>query len=176
MDVTDEQKRRISQWIDEGAQLADIQRRLAQDENVHLTYMEVRFLVDDLKLTPRDVEKSEAAVAMGTQATSASAAPHMSPASGGSASKPAGTPGAQVAPFAEPTAGGKVSVSVDEITRAGALVSGNVTFSDGKKAAWYLDQLGRLGMVAEEQGYRPPPADVSEFQLALEKELTRLGM
>jgi hypothetical protein len=65
---------------------------------------------------------------------------------------------------------------VDKVTRAGALVSGNVTFSDGQKAGWYLDQMGRLGMAPTEKGYRPSPADVEEFQLALEKELARLGM
>jgi hypothetical protein len=31
-------------------------------------------------------------------------------------------------------------------------------------------------MVPEEQGYRPPQADVSEFQMALERELVRMGM
>ena len=36
---------------------------------------------------------------------------------------------------------------------------------------WYLDQYGRLGMVPPEPGYRPPDADVAEFQASLEKEL-----
>jgi hypothetical protein len=31
-------------------------------------------------------------------------------------------------------------------------------------------------MVPDEQGYRPPQSDVAEFQVALEKELTRLGI
>jgi hypothetical protein len=67
-------------------------------------------------------------------------------------------------------------VKVDEITRPGAMVSGSVTFSDGKKAGWYLDQTGRLGMVTEDPGYRPPQADVAQFQIALEQELVRMGM
>jgi hypothetical protein len=173
MDVTDEQKRRISGWINEGAKLADIQRRLAEEENVHLTYMEVRFLVDDLKLTPKDVEKAEAPVAVGEASAGVASS---SPASSRRAETAAPSKLADGGSALTGTAGGKVSVTVDEITRAGALVSGNVTFSDGKRAGWYLVQLGRLGMVPEEQGYRPPPADVSEFQLALEKELTRMGM
>ena len=170
MEVTDEHKRRISSWIAEGARLSDIQRRLADEENLHLTYMEVRFLVDDLKLTPKDTAQSEAPVAVGAASDAGAfpagtgpAAPSMS-----AIAPPGAAPPAQT--------GGKVSVSVDEITRAGALVSGSVVFSDGKKAGWYLDQLGRLGMVPDEQGYRPPQADIAEFQLALEKELTRLGM
>jgi hypothetical protein len=176
MDVTDEQKRRISGWINDGAKLADIQRRLAEEENVHLTYMEVRFLVDDLQLTPKDTEKSETPVAVGAGIQTASSAAPTSPGGHGLENAPEAKLTSDAEPLSSGGASGKVSVSVDEITRPGALVSGNVRFSDGKKAAWYLDQMGRLGMVPEEQGYRPPPSDVSEFQLALEKELTRMGM
>jgi hypothetical protein len=68
-----------------------------------------------------------------------------------------------------------VSVTVDQLTKAGALVSGKVTFSDGKQADWYLDQAGRLGLVPQQPGYRPPASDVQEFQMALETELGRLG-
>jgi hypothetical protein len=163
MDLTDEQKRKIGLWINEGMKLSDIQARLAQEDNVHLTYMEVRFLVDDLKLTPKDLAPREAEVPLAAAAPPPNASPleATAPALGNEKS----TPG-----------GGRVSVQVDEITRAGAIVSGTVTFSDGKQAGWYLDQLGRLGMVPEEQGYRPPQSDVAEFQMALEKELARLGM
>jgi len=65
---------------------------------------------------------------------------------------------------------------VDQIARPGALVSGKVTFSDGQKADWYLDQTGRLGVVPAQQGYKPPAADVQEFQMALQEELQRMGM
>jgi hypothetical protein len=75
---------------------------------------------------------------------------------------------------ATPTSG-SVSVTVAEITRPGAVVSGSVTFSDGKRAEWYLDQFGRLGVVPSEQGYKPPPADMPAFQRALEGELAKLG-
>src|SRR5687768_1151999 len=106
MEVTDEHKRRISSWIAEGARLSDIQRRLADEENLHLTYMEVRFLVDDLKLTPKDAAQSEAPVAVGAAADAGAfpagtgpAAPSMS-----AIAPPDAAPPAQ--------AGGKVSVSV----------------------------------------------------------------
>ena len=66
-------------------------------------------------------------------------------------------------------------MSVDRVTRPGAVVSGNVTFSDGKSAQWYLDQLGRLGMVPKEQGYRPSQNDLMGFQAQLQKELAKLG-
>jgi len=80
------------------------------------------------------------------------------------------------APSAEPSsATGKVSVAVDQLTRPGAIVSGKVTFSDGQTAEWYLDQTGRLGVVPKQQGYKPSAADVQQFQMALEKEISRLG-
>ena len=69
----------------------------------------------------------------------------------------------------------KVSVSVDQLTRPGAIASGKVSFSDGQAADWYLDQMGRLGVVPQKHGYKPSAADVQEFQLALEKEMARLG-
>ena len=163
MDLTDEQKRKIGLWINDGMKLSDIQARLAQEDNVHLTYMEVRFLVDDLKLTPKDLAPREPEVPLGANPPPSKTSPLE--ATPPTFADEKSTPG-----------GGHVSVRVDEITRAGAIVSGTVTFSDGKRAGWYLDQLGRLGMVPEEQGYRPPQPDVAEFQMALEKELARLGM
>jgi hypothetical protein len=162
MELTDDQKRKIASWIDEGMKLSDIQARLAKEENAHLTYMQIRFLVDDLKLTPKDTAPRESAVSLDTSSISSPSAVDTIP--------------SDVVEEKLPASGGGVAVKVDDITRPGALVSGTVTFSDGKKAGWYLDQLGRLGMVPEEQGYRPPQKDVTEFQLALEKELVRLGI
>ena len=68
-----------------------------------------------------------------------------------------------------------MSLTADTIARPGTVVSGTVTFSDGKTATWYLDQTGRLGVVPVEEGYRPPSADVQEFQLLLDQQLQRMG-
>jgi hypothetical protein len=54
-------------------------------------------------------------------------------------------------------------------------VSGKVTFSDGNSAAWHLDQMGRLGLSPQQAGYRPPAADLQQFQAALEQELAKMG-
>jgi hypothetical protein len=71
--------------------------------------------------------------------------------------------------------GSGLSVTVDQIARPGALVSGKVTFTDGQKAAWTLDQMGRLGLAADQKGYRPSPADLEQFQAALQTELGKMG-
>ena len=65
---------------------------------------------------------------------------------------------------------------MDQITRPGAVVSGKVTFSDGNTATWHIDQKGQLGLVPTKPGYRPPASDVQSFQMALEAELSKLGL
>src|ERR1044071_5253246 len=56
MNLDDVQRKTVSGWITEGLKLSEIQNRLASELGLRLTYMDVRLLVDDLKLTPKDVE------------------------------------------------------------------------------------------------------------------------
>ena len=159
MNLDETQRKKIAAWIAEGLKLSEIQNRLASELNLHLTYMDVRLLVDDLKLTPKDVEPAKATA---------------SPLQTGATPPPPGAP-AGAAP-AKPVAGAKgLSVSVDQIARPGAVVSGKVTFGDGNKAEWYFDEMGRLGLVPQQPGYRPPAAELQQFQTALESELAKMG-
>ena len=50
MSLTDEQKKEVSLWVAAGANLAEVQRRLKEEFQITTTYMDARFLVDDLKL------------------------------------------------------------------------------------------------------------------------------
>lgn len=160
MQLEQAQKEKVSAWIAEGRSLSEIQKLLDSELNLRLTYLEVRFLVDDLKLTPKDTVHAEAPK------------PVVAPAAG----QAAPAPGQEAETPAEEAAGlGGVSVTVDTLTRPGAMVSGGVTFSDGKKAKWYLDQTGRLGLAPEQQGYRPSAEDVQEFQMLLQRELQGMG-
>ena len=61
--MTEEQRQRVTTWITEGAKLSEIQNRLLSEFKLKFTYMEVRFLVDDLKLTPKDPEPPKVVVA-----------------------------------------------------------------------------------------------------------------
>jgi hypothetical protein len=157
MNLDESQRQKVAAWIADGATISQIQTRLVSELGLKLTYMEVRFLVDDLKLTPKDPEPPKV-VEPPVAAKPAAAA--------------ATLPGHEAA---LPPAGGKVSVSADQITKPGAIVSGKVTFSDGQQADWYLDQTGRLGVAPKQIGYKPSAADVQQFQAALEKEIARLG-
>jgi hypothetical protein len=163
MNLDDAQRKKVAEWIAQGLKLSEIQNRLLSELDLRLTYMDVRLLVDDLKLTPKDAEPSKPAVVnIG------------GPASGPAPAAPTAPPLTSLAP--EPTAPkGGVSVAVDQLARPGALVSGKVTFSDGNSADWYLDQSGRLGLSPQTPGYRPPAADVQQFQMALEAELSKIG-
>ena len=53
----DEQKREIARWVSDGMGLSDIQKKINEDFGVVMTYMDVRFLVDDLDLTLVDEEE-----------------------------------------------------------------------------------------------------------------------
>ncbi len=163
MKLDEGQRRQVAEWIEQGNKLAEIQNKLASELGVSMTYMDVRFLIDDLKLRPKDPEPPAPAP---TPAAPASPAPAAAPVHDL-------TPEAEAAPA---PGGGKVSTSLDHLAKPGAMVSGKVTFSDGQTAEWYLDQTGRLGMVPPVTGYRPPQADVPVFQQQLQDELAKLGM
>lgn len=69
-----------------------------------------------------------------------------------------------------------LTVEVDALTIPGTFASGAVTFSDGTKAKWYLDQLGRLGLDDVPPGYRPSPGDAALFQARLVEALRARGL
>jgi len=171
MNLNETQKAAVTAWIADGLKLSEIQNRLGKEHSLSLTYIEVRFLVDDLKLVPKDPP------APPVVEPKASLAPAAAPATATPPSEPVPDVPADAgaAPSGAAPAGGSVKLTVDKVTRTGTLVSGEVTFSDGMKAVWYLDQAGRLGVVADQKGYKPSPADVQQFQLALESEMAKLG-
>ena len=165
MNLNESQKQAVASWVAEGQKLSEIQNRLVSEFGVRMTYMEVRFLVDDLKLKLTDPEppKAPTPAPLPTQPAAVPAEGTVLP------DEP------ELAAEAPAPGSGKVAVTVDQLTRPGALVSGKVKFSDGVSADWYLDQTGRLGVVPQQQGYKPSALDVQEFQMALEREMVKLG-
>lgn len=153
--LTPAQISKVSQWVTEGATLSQIQAKLSSELEVSMTYMDVRFLVDDLNLAliekeePKKVEEpvDEVAAAEPTPADATALA----------------------------ASGGAVTVEVDTIAQPHAMVSGKVTFSDGQIADWYIDHQGQPGMVARVQGYRPSQPDIADFQTKLDVALRSAG-
>jgi len=152
-ELTKEQISKVSQWVAEGASLSVIQGKLSSELGISMTFLDVRFLVDDLNLTLQ--EKEEPKKPEEVNATTDSIVAEEGTSATGA---PAG-----------------VRVEVDTICRPGTMVSGNVTFSDNQKADWYLDMEGRPGLVPRTQGYRPTQNDIMEFQQKLDAALRQSG-
>ena len=159
MNLSDSQKQQVSAWLEQGLKVADVQKRMVAELGVTMTYMEVRFLLDDLRLNPKDPEPPKDPVP---------ASPIVPPTVSGPNPLPA-------APSTGATAVGALKLSVDALARPGTVVSGKVTFSDGQTADWYLDQMGRMGVAPAQPGYKPSQPDVLEFQELLQMELQKLG-
>jgi hypothetical protein len=168
MNLNDAQKKSVVEWIAQGMKLSEIQRRINSEFGIVVTYMEVRFLVDDLKLTPKDPEPPKPVELAGRQSGGDSTIAGPAPLKG-EADKVMSEANRGVPP------GGGVSVKVASVARPGALVSGSVTFSDGNSAEWHLDQMGRLGLSPKQPGYKPSPADLEAFQIELQDALQKLG-
>lgn len=154
--LTEEQKNKVLQWVNGGAKLPEIQKMIAEEFKIPITFMEVRFLILDLGLNVREKEPSQAA----SVDLSKSAQPE--------------TTQSETA-FEKEGAIGNVTVELDRVVKAGALVSGSVTFSDGETAAWSLDQFGRLALTAGNTGYRPSQDDLQAFQQELARLLQKRG-
>ncbi|HTJ77734.1 MAG TPA: hypothetical protein VL357_01955 [Rariglobus sp.] len=166
MSLTPEQTAAVSSWVAAGDNLSTIQKKLREQFDVAMTYMDVRFLVDDLNLQlkdpPKKVDASDVSKAQPKPAAAAAAGDEALPADGD----------------LPPSGPGGVSLNVDNVTLIpGAIASGEVTFSDGVTGKWVIDQQGRPGFTKISQpGYRPTPEDGQEFMRLLEIELQKKGL
>lgn len=183
MSLTSEQQQAVTAWVAAGDNLSVIQRKLAEQFKLSMTYRDVRFLVDDLNLALVDakpkVDTSDISKAPVAQKPAAPAA--------NSPAAPAGHEGlpggedefADDLDAAVPPAGaGNVTVEIDKVNLIpGALASGTVTFSDGVTGKWIVDNQGRPGFTQVSQpGYRPSPADAQSFMQELSRAFQERGM
>ena len=146
MTLTDSQKKAVSDWITEGKSLAEVQRLLLEEFSISMTYMDVRFLVDDLDIAVIEPQSE------------------------------ADEKQVEEPEVIEESANYKVQVDVDAITPPGSLLSGNVTFSDGVKMGWQLLSNGQVGLTpGDNPGYRPSPEDMQEFRAQMDETLRKKG-
>lgn len=151
MSLSDEQKAAVADWIQKGESLSDVQKHLESEFDIRLTYMDVRFLVDDLDLEVK--------------------------ASGPKFDDPKAAASAGNGGLGAPEGGaGSVSLTLDKVSRPDAVISGQVTFSDGVSAQWHIDQMGRLSLNASQAGYKPSQEDLQEFQDQLRQAVEKSGM
>ena len=166
MKLTEEQLRAVAAWFAAGSSLDEIQKRLVAEFGVHLTYFDLRMLVAELPQpeTPEEPETPEIPE---------------DPDNPDNPETPEDPEAPEEPEYPEPpeTGSANVAVTVDALMIPGTMASGDVTFSDGVKGKWYLDQMGRLGLSGDlPQGYRPSPADAALFQSRLMEALRAKGL
>jgi len=161
VDLTEEQQQAVAGWVTEGLSLAQVQSSLAEQFNISLTYQDVHFLLDDLDLTPQNTPKEPAPVDVLTEDSLVASTPSKSTDEENDLGSPAAEAG--------------LKVEVDQVVRPGYVISGNVTFSDGVKAQWYIDQMGRMGLNPAQEGYQPSASDIQQFQQQLQTHLQKQG-
>jgi hypothetical protein len=167
MSLTPEQKSTVATWVAAGDNLSAVQKKLLEEFKITMTYMDVRFLVDDLELTLKDAAPK-------ADASDVSKSPPPS------AVDPAAVDEDDLSEAVPPipAGGGNVTVTVDQVSlNPNALASGDVTFSDGVTGKWIVDHSGRPGFTQISQpGYRPTPADGQAFMQELSAALQSRGL
>lgn len=148
--MTDQERNQlIARKLGEGLSLSDVQRLLAQEHGIRMTYLDLRLLAADL---PVDWGPAEAA------------------------KKPEPVQATVIDEGEDDdedeASGGRTVVTLSKLVRPGAAMSGDVTFASGAKAEWFVDTMGRLGLNPAPGSARPTPEDLREFQLELQRKLS----
>jgi hypothetical protein len=142
--TNEERKPIVRQLLKEGRTLSQIQDYLRNEKNDSITYMELRLLLSEMP----DAKLPEKE-----------------------------TPKPPMLPpepkLEAPAAGGKLSISVDQMPAPGSMLSGYARFASGAKAHWFLDDMGRLGLEPELGSEKPTQADMKEFSTELRRMLQR---
>lgn len=144
----------VRRWASYGVDLNGIQKNLAAECGVHLTYMDVRFLLLDHGI---EIARPQAKPAPEPAAPARTAAEPAAPRS----AEPA-APGAAVQP----------TVTVDDLQLPGTLISGKCSFPSGTNGSWQIDQMGRFGWT--ELSGTPTPAELQAFEMQLRSLLSRM--
>lgn len=157
--LTDEQKKAVRKWVEDGLSLSEIQKQLSSELGLSMTFMEARLLVLDLGLSVKErpsakTGKKEADL---------------------KAIKEEGAEEEDLDGAGELAGGGNVTVQADRIVKPGTVISGTVKFSDGVTATWGLDSMGRLMLGGARPGYQPNEQDLRQFQVELRKILAQKG-
>ena len=169
MELTEQQRQKVKEWLAIGASLSDVQKNLKNEFGIALTYMDVRLAVLEIGAAVKDKPEPKPVAPPPPPPPPEQAPPEDDP-----YADEFDDGAADDAPEPDGIAA-NVSVSLDRVMRPGAMVSGDVTFSDGNKGKWVIDQYGRFGLDPDTPGYQPSQADLRAFQNTLRDELRRNG-
>ncbi len=142
----EERNRIIAEQLNEGHSLSEIQKLLAEEYDVNITYLDLRMIASELSV---DWSKQEDV-------------PHAGHDTSGNGTVLGEQ---QQAPPA------RTKVTVSKVARPDAAVSGTVEFASGAKGQWFVDHMGRLAVSPEEGSSKPTEEDIQEFQEELQNTL-----
>lgn len=185
----------IAQKLNEGMSLSDVQKLLADEHGLRMTFLDLRLIAADLSVDWQKHDKPK---------KPAPAAVVAAPAADAGAGKPdaltededaydedddevaeSGAEDDEVAAAREGDAdddatdadddGSGTRVTLDAQPRRGTAMSGAVRFASGLHGGWYMDQTGRLGLqLAEGQDAQPSEDDIRLFQSKLSALLQKM--
>lgn len=156
--VSDEQLSMVRLWASQGIDLNGIQKKLAAECGVHLTFMEVRFLLLDhgIEIAQPQAEKAPEQPAQPAQAT-----PEAQQTETPTAPAAMGTP--------TPV---KPKMMLDDIQIPGTILSGKCEFPSGTKVSWQIDQMGQLA--CEQLSGTMTPDEQQAFVFELRQILSKM--
>ncbi len=137
--LTDDQVSRIREWADAGDGVPEIQKKLREEFDLRVTYLDTRFS------SRRPEDRTEA---------DSGARAREKPAPRKRMRRAWKT--RSTTPRTVPMEGAGVTLTVDTVLRPGAIISGKADFGGGQTASWWLDQMGRLGLDTPDPSFRPP--------------------
>lgn len=185
----------IAQKLNEGMSLSDVQKLLADEHGLRMTFLDLRLIAADLsvdwqkhdkpkKPAPAAVVAAPAADAGAGETDALTEAEDAYDEDDDEVAE-SGAEDDEVAAAREGDAdddatdadddGSGTRVTLDAQPRRGTAMSGAVRFASGLHGGWYMDQTGRLGLqLAEGQDAQPSEDDIRLFQSKLSALLQKM--
>ncbi|OQC15169.1 MAG: hypothetical protein BWX73_01461 [Lentisphaerae bacterium ADurb.Bin082] len=151
--------------LNEGMSLSDVQKILAQDYNIRMTYLELRLLADDLAVNWEKLDKPKPAPQPAEQAVT----PEEDDESFDEDDDEDLDDDEDFEEEEEVAEPGAVKVTIDPAPRPGMILSGMVRFASGIRAGWMMDRRGRLNLDLPDDGPQPSQEDLQGFQEELRR-------
>ncbi len=141
---TEERNQFIAKKLGEGLSLSDVQKLLAEEHGINMTYLDLRLLVADLDVSWEKQDRQKEPVQQEKD----------------------------LSKIEEEETPSKTKIEISKVVRPGATISGDVQFASGAKAEWFVDQMGRLGLNPAPGSSQPTEEDLQDFQHELQRQLT----
>lgn len=164
----------IAEQLNQGVSLSDVQKALADQFGLRMTYLELRMLAADLQVDWHKQDKAPAAQEEPVPAAADEDNAALRDADGDLPGEEDEEDDAETAGLDNtepPATSGNTIVNVSKLARPGTTLNGDVTFASGAHGEWYIDNMGRLGLALAEGSSQPDQNDIREFQIELRKAL-----